>query len=230
MTHGQQRDLVVERHEALDDAAPLPRPAAGLGVVPGRVHPVGRAHGALAFARRRHHRLDHAGQADGGDGGEVLLVRVHEAVGRGRQLQRFRSKAADAFAVHRQARGARGGHHVQATLGFNLNQGLGVDGLDLGHHQVGFFVRDQVAQGGRVEHVQGVAAMRHLHRRRVVVAVGRDHLHAQPLQFDGHFLAQFARSKQQHAAGPRRKRCAQGDGARDGHGVGGAGVGVDTPL
>ena len=54
--------------------------------------------------------------------------------------------------------------------------------------------------------VDDVAAVRHLHRRRVRVAVHGDHFHAEALQFDRHFLAQFARAEQQHAGGGRRQR------------------------
>ena len=81
-----------------------------------------------------------------------------------------------------------------------------VDRLDLGHDQVRPLARDQRAQRGAVEHVEHVAAMRDLHRRRVGVAVGGDHLDAEALQFDRHFLAQFARAEQQHARGVRRQR------------------------
>jgi hypothetical protein len=112
---------------------------------------------------------------------------------------------------------------AQAALGFQFHQGLGVDGLDLGHHQVGLLVRDQVAQRGRVEHVQRVAAMGHLHGRRVVVAIGGNHFHAQALQLDRHFLAQLARTQKEHAAGVGRQRRAQGDGAGVGHGGHGCG-------
>ena len=65
------------------------------------------------------------------------------------------------------------------------------------------FLRDQRADRGRVQHVQHVRTMRHLHRRRVRVAVGGNDFHAQALQLDGHFLAQFPGSQQQDAGGGR---------------------------
>ena len=86
-----------------------------------------------------------------------------------------------------------------------------------GTTRCGFSLRDQVAQRRRIEHVQRVAAMRDLHRRRVVVAVGGDHLDAEALQLDRHFLAQLARAEQQHAGGARGQRRAEGDGDRSAH-------------
>ena len=62
---------------------------------------------------------------------------------------------------------------------------------------------------GAVEHVDHVAAMRDLHRRRIRVAIGGDHLHAEALQFDRHFLAQLAGAQQQHAGGVRSERGAK---------------------
>jgi len=62
-----------------------------------------------------------------------------------------------------------------------------------------------------VGHGDDVAAVRHLHGRGVGVAVDRDHLGAEALQFDGHFLAQFARAEQ-HDAGGR-----VGEGGADTH-------------
>src|SRR5690606_17582714 len=98
----------VEVDEALDDHAPGAGATAALGVVPGRLDLARRAHRALALARTRHHRLDHARQADLADRAQVLLARVDEAVRRGREAQGLGRKPADAFAVHREARRARG--------------------------------------------------------------------------------------------------------------------------
>ena len=56
-----------------------------------------------------------------------------------------------------------------------------------------------------------MAAVRHLHRRRIGVAVGGDHLHPQPLQLDGHFLAQLARTEQQDAGGVGGQRGSDAD-------------------
>ena len=44
-----------------------------------------------------------------------------------------------------------------------------------------------------------MAAVRDLHRRRVRVAIGGDHFHAEALQFDRHFLCPVPRAEQQHA-------------------------------
>ena len=80
---GQQRDLAVELDEFLDDH---PRPVAahvGDGIVPRRADLVGRPGGALALARARHDRLDHARQADLAGGGDRFVAAFGEAVFRG---------------------------------------------------------------------------------------------------------------------------------------------------
>src|SRR5690606_26816150 len=198
VAHGEQGDLVVEVHEALDDHPPGAGAAAGLGVVPRRLQVVFAPDDALAVAGRGHHRLHHDRQAERRDGVAIILERGHEAVRRHRDAQFLRGQAADAFAVHGQARGTRGGDHAQA-LGFHFDQGRGVDRLDLGHHDVRALALDHRAHRGAVEHVDDVTAMRDLHRRRVGVTVDRDHLDAEALQLDGDFLAELARAEQEHA-------------------------------
>jgi hypothetical protein len=56
----------------------------------------------------------------------------------------------------------------------------------------GFLGLDQRAQLRRVAHGDGAGVVRHLLAGGVVVAVHRDGFHAQALQRDQHFLAQFA--------------------------------------
>ncbi|KAG1094038.1 hypothetical protein G6F40_012587 [Rhizopus arrhizus] len=153
VAHGQQGDLVIEVDEAFDDAAAGTGTATGLRIVPGRGDVRLAAQRALALARGRHHRLDHARQADRGHRGTLLGLGIDEAVRRGRQPEGLGGQAADAFTVHGQACGARGRDHPQALLLFQLDQGLGVDGFDLRHHQVRLLLRDQRAQGHRVQHV-----------------------------------------------------------------------------
>jgi len=60
------------------------------------------------------------------------------------------------------------------------------------------FRLDHLAERRRVQHVDGVTAVRHLHRRSVVITVDRDDFDAEALHFDDHFLAQFARTEHQH--------------------------------
>lgn len=218
MAHGQQGDLVIEIDEAFDDAAAGTGTATGLRVLPGGCDVRLAAQGALALARGRHHRLDHARQADGGHGSTVFGLGIDEAVRRGRQAQGLGGEAADAFAVHGQARSARGRDHPQALFLFQLDQGFGVDGLDLRHHQVRPLLGDQRTQGHRVEHVDHVRAVRDLHGRRIGIAVSGDHFHAQPLQLDGHLLAEFARAQQQHTGGgggQRSSKLGHGDSSSD---------------
>jgi hypothetical protein len=123
----------------------------------------------------------------------------------------------DAFAVHRQLRGARGGNHFGETVGFDLGKRVGGDGFDLRHDQMRALLLDQRAQGGAVGHVDHVAAMRDLMTRRIRITVDRDHFHAEALQRDDHFLAQFARAQQHYARRRVRKRGA--DPLADLHGV-----------
>ena len=198
--HGQQGDLVVEIDEALDDHPALARASAGLRVIPRMLQVIDTAHHALALAGGTHHRLDHERVADRLGRVAVLRLVVAKAIARGGQLQLLGGQPADAFAVHREPGGARGGDHPQALL-LQRDQGGRVDGLDLRHHQVGLLLLDQRAQRVAVEHVDDVAAMRHLHRRRVRVAIHRDHLHRIALQLDRHLLAQFPGAQQQHAQG-----------------------------
>ena len=133
---------------------------------------------------------------------------VGEPVGRRRQAQRLGGQAADAFAIHRELRGARGRDHGRhAGLG-DLDQDVGGDGLDLGHDDVRPFLLDQALQRGGVGHRDHVGAMRDLVARRVGVAVDGDGLHAEALQRDDDFLAEFAAAQQHDARRGRREGCA----------------------
>ena len=55
---------------------------------------------------------------------------------------------------------------------------------------------DHRTQGGTVEHVDDMAAVRHLHGGRVGIAIHGNHFNAQALQFDYHFLAQLTAATQ----------------------------------
>src|SRR6185437_7631184 len=80
MSHGQHGDLVVERHQTLDDDPALARTPAGLRVVPGMPQLARFAHHALALAGGTHHRLDHEGVAYRGDRLVVLRLVAAETV------------------------------------------------------------------------------------------------------------------------------------------------------
>lgn len=146
------------------------------------------------------------GALDCGDRLAVFGSGIDKAVRRGRQAQGFGDQATDAFAVHGQTRGTRGGDHLLPLLVLQRHQGLGVDGFDLRHDQVRLLLGDQRPQGLRVEHVQHVRTMRHLHGRCVGIPIGGNHFHPEALQLDGDLLAQFARAQQQHTGGGRRQR------------------------
>jgi hypothetical protein len=216
VAHRQLRDLVVEVDEALDDHAPQADAGAGHRVVPGARQVLDAVDLALALARRGHDRLDHAGQPGMRDGRLQLRQRIGEAVGRGRQPERFGGEPADALAVHRQVGGARGGDHLRQAVALDRQQFLGGDGLDLRHDDVRALLLDEGAQRLRIGHVEHVRAVGHLVAGGVGIAVGGDHLDPEPLQRNDHFLAQFAGPQQQHAQRVGRQGVAR---ARAGEGV-----------
>ena len=205
MTHGKQGDFVVEIDEPLDDHPPLAGAAAFLSVVPGALQVGVAFQDALAFAGRAHDRLDHAGVADGFHRGGVVLKGVGEMIRRGGQAQLLGRQTTNAFAVHGQLCGTCGRHHVEA-FGFQLDQRGRGDRLDLGHDVVRLFLFDHCTQGCTIEHVDDVAAVRHLHGRRIGITINTDDLTAQALQLDHHFLAEFAAATQQHTGRRRRQR------------------------
>jgi hypothetical protein len=204
VAHGKQGDLVVEVDKPFHDDPALAGAPALLGIVPGALQVGVALQHALALAGRTHDRLDHAGVTDGFHRRGVVLEGVGEMVGRSGQAQLLGGQATDALAVHGQLCGACGGHHVEA-LGLQLDQGGGGDGLDLGHDEMRLLGLDHRTQGGAVEHVDHVAAVRHLHGRGVGVTVHAYHLAAQALQLDHHFLAELAAAAQQHAGRGRRQ-------------------------
>ncbi len=207
---GEQGDLVVEVHEALDDHPGAGHPAAGHRVLPGRLDVGRRPHRALALAGGGHHRLDHAREADGVGAGAQLLQRVAEPVGAGRQPEGLGGQPADALAVHGQPGRPRGRHHP-LTRGLELDQRRGGDGLDLGDDDVGPLGLHQCPQLVGVAHGDGAGVVGDLVAGRVVVPVDGDGLHAEPLQRDEHLLGQLAAAQQHHAGGRRGQGRAQGD-------------------
>ncbi|MNY08779.1 hypothetical protein D3C86_1416500 [compost metagenome] len=204
MAHGQQGDFVVEIDEAFDDHPTFTGTATFLGVVPGFLHVIDAAQQALALARGTHDRLDHARETEVFNGFAVVLEGVGEVVRRGRQVQLFSGQATDAFAVHGQLRGAGGRDHGEA-FGLQFHQGRGGDGFDFRDDEVRLLGFDHGTQGSTIEHVDHVAAVRHLHGRRVGVAVHGNHFNAQALQLDHHFLAQLATATHQYAGRGRRQ-------------------------
>ena len=126
---------------------------------------------------------------------------IGKGIARGRQFQLFRRQAADALAVHGELRRAGGGDHFRQPGPLDFRQHVGGDGLDLGHDEVRLFLLHQRAQGRAVGHVDDMGAVRHLMAGRIGVAIHRDDFHAQALQGDDHFLAQFAAAEQHDAGG-----------------------------
>ena len=214
--HGPDRelgDLVVEVDEALHDHATGVDPTTRRGVRPGVVDVVGRAHQALALPGRRHDGLDDARESHGVSPGRELLRRVGEAVRRGRQSELLGREPADALTVHRERRGPGRRDHGREAVGLDREQGIGRDGLDLGHHEVRSLGLHHGADGRGVGHVDDVAAVGDLHRRGVGVPVDRDRLDAEPLQRDRDLLAELAGSEEEDARRVRAERGADGHGA-----------------
>nr|GEU28566.1 hypothetical protein [Tanacetum cinerariifolium] len=201
--HRQQRDFVVEVDKTFDDHAARVHPAAGGRMVPGGLD-FGRAVDLrLTLARRRHDRLDHARKTDVGGGRFQLGQAAGKAVRRGCQAQRFGGQHADAFAVHGELGGARGGDAGDLAGRFQLRQRVGGDGFDLRHDQVGLLAVDQRGQRRAVGHVDDVGAVRNLVARRIRITVDGNHFHTQALQGDDDFLAQLARAEQHDTGGGR---------------------------
>jgi len=203
-TYGEQGDFIVEVDEALDDRPPLVDSAAGGGIVPGTGQVFLAVDLALSLAGGGHDRFHHAGVADTALAFHRRaqgLEGIGEGVGRGGQLEFFRGQTTDAFAVHGEMGGARGGNHAAEAGGFQFHQGFGGDGFDLGHHELRFLRVDQSGEDIARGHVDGLRTVRHLVAGGAVVAVHRDDLHAQALQGDDDFLAQFSRAQHHDPCG-----------------------------
>ena len=134
MPHREQRDLVVETDEALDDDATGPRATALLRVVPRMLNVGGVLHQALALAGGAHHRFHDAGKTESGHGVPVLAHVGREPVRRGRKPEFLRGEAPDPLAVHRQAGRPCRRDHAE-SLALELDQRRGRDRLDLGHDE-----------------------------------------------------------------------------------------------
>src|SRR5690606_22888247 len=80
MTHGEQRDLVIELHPSFHDHSPAASTTAFLSVTPRRQHIVPSAHDALSFAGRAHHGLDHTRHADSCNGALIFVLCAGESV------------------------------------------------------------------------------------------------------------------------------------------------------
>ena len=208
---GQESDLVVEVDEALDDH-PAGTGAPGLsGVIPRGSSAVGFADYRLALPAGRHHRLDHARDAQIGDGGLDLLSRVAEAERRGREAKLLGGQPADPLTVHGQAGGPRRGHDAKA-LSLEALELAGGDRLELRNdHQLGarpcHLRLEQGRQCARVGHVDHLEAVGHLHRGGAGVAVDGHHLASEPLGLEGDLTTQLPRPEE-HEPGrvgaPRR--------------------------
>ena len=191
VTDGQERDLIIEIHESLDDDTARTGTAGGLRLMPGIVDFLLAPDHALSVSGRTHHGLHHARDADLSDSGVKFLPCIGELVTRRREPQLLCSQAADTLTVHGQECGLGRRDDVEAFL-FQLHQGRSGNGLHLRDDVVRLFRLDDFAQFLTVEHVDDMAAMGDLHGRRIRITVHRNDLHAETLEFNDDFLTQFS--------------------------------------
>ena len=200
-THGQQRDLVVELDESLDDDA-FPRdPGPGPRVLPGTVDVVRGADDTLTLPGGTHDGLDHARVARLPDRLNEFRVGGGESVCAGGQTEFLGRQATDALAVHGEPGGACGGDDRREPRFLDRGERVGGQGLDLGDDEVRADLPDECPDGRRIGHVQGVVGVGDLTRGRTVVPVRGVHLDPETLEGDRDLLAQFTRPEQENAGG-----------------------------
>ena len=90
-----------------------------------------------------------------------------------------------------------------------MNRNYKLNPNKIGHDQMRFFLFDQRTQRLGVGHVDDVGAVRHLLAGGIGIAVDGDHFHAQALQRDDDFLAEFACAEQHDPGGGWRERRAE---------------------
>src|SRR3989338_6956275 len=118
-------------------------------------------------------------------------------IGRGRQIQFFSSKAANAFSVHRKARRARRRYHSPAFL-FELDECLRGDRFYFRDDECRLFLFYHFADLFTFEHRKYIRTMCYLHRRRVLVPVARDDLAPEPHCFYRHFFPELTRAQEEY--------------------------------
>ncbi len=200
VAHGEQRDFVVKRHKALNDDTTRSGTASLLADGPCPLDVGGVAYRGLAVSRRRHDRLHQTGQTDLLDGGEVLLVRVGKGIARGGQPQLLGGKAAYRLTIHGQESDV-GGRDDSIALLLQLHKGGSGYRLDLRNDERWTFLLHHLTERGAVQHIENMAAVRHLHGGRIRILVASNDFNAEALQLDGNLFAEFARAEQQRTGG-----------------------------
>ena len=161
----------------------------------------------LTVARRRHDRLDQAGEAHLPGSCRQLLRTGGEGVGAGRQAQPLGRQTADPLPIHRQLRRPGRGHHPHLTGLLQGHEGVGGQRLDLGDDDRGAAGADRGCERRGVAHVHRQGVVGDLLGRSPVVAVNGRDLHPQAAERDRHLLADLAGAQQRHlrrTAGPGR--------------------------
>lgn len=83
------------------------------------------------------------------------------------------------------------------ALALEFDKRGGGDCLDFRDDMVGLLHLYYLAQGGTVEHIEYIVAVRGLHCRGIGILVTGNDFYAEALQFDCHFFAEFATAEQQ---------------------------------
>ncbi|CUY31839.1 Uncharacterised protein [Serratia marcescens] len=89
------------------------------------------------------------------------------------------------------------------ALAFKLDQHGGGDRFDFGNDIVRPLLFDNGFQRVTVQHIDDVAAVRHVHGGGVGIAIDGDHFQAEALAFNGDFFTQLPGAEQHNAGGGR---------------------------
>ena len=180
MANGQEGNLVIERDKTFHDDLTASGAPARLGNFPSLLHLGSIAHRTLAMTGRAHDRLYHTRNADFLHRGQEFFLRFRKCIRRSRQAQFFGRQPADAFAVHRQARGL-GGRNDMKAFGFQLHQAIRGDGFHFRNDQIRFFFADNLFQCIPVQHGQDMGRLGDMHGRSAGIPVNGNDMNAIPL-------------------------------------------------
>ena len=95
------------------------------------------------------------------------------------------------------------------AISLDTQQLVGGDGFDFRNDQMRPLLFHESPQGCCIGHVDDMGAVGKLLCRGARVAIHRDHLHAQSLQLNCHFLAEFTCPQKHHPRGSSAQRRSQ---------------------
>ena len=176
----QQRDLIIEINELLDDHTCLVHPGTAHRVIPRLVEVLRPVEHTLPLARRTHHWLHHAREAHRVHGVVELVTCRCKRIATRRQAKIFPRQPTNFLTIHRHTRGLRRGNDRVVRL--QIAQRVRRDRLDLRHDKIRANIVDKVFNGIRVRHVDNVMELRHVMSRRTVIPIDRVNFHPQTLE------------------------------------------------